>query len=691
MPRQPKKGQLAGRIRLDGEEALERPELTVHVVGDDDVLARVDVSPEGDFVLDEELIDKAHRIVVTAKGGDPADPSAYMIRPTTLRRAVELGELALPDLVWTKFLPRRRCIDATLRRCFPWHFLIEDLVAEVRRLPTPMLPVASKLVRPWFFRCAPICEGTVEVFRRRCCCFPFRPPVIVDEPPFELPIPIPEPDPFLPITFPPVPPGPGPGPDPAPFALQDTVLTEGAIDSAKLARLRLELDRPGIRPELIWPPRLCSCGPPVKVADGFVGEGGAIHVCWWEPLWLHPVNCYDEYAFVVKQSIAGSTVTIYNGVAAGQWFDEGEEIHLTSYHPKAIGCREEEFPVDVDGAFVVLQDIGTTESHQLRTPLPDGPDSVASPSAGSGLLDFGAGPNYACGGDLQLRYHFSEIVGHSMKALGARYYRVQWAPADSAGDPDGDWETLPVPAWQTWRVDGSDIVPGSHSLGPVPAGTHSDLFHIPFETGGLLVPTEEWQDGQFHAVVPTASKPEGRYLVRIEVFDGAGNRLEPATSAFTYRRWNTPTTTLPVTHGALTHMIRTDNRPVVADIVDILGPGAGAGDCKFFTGGLGDAVTIQYRAYHPEGGSPSFMLAYSLSIHRGVSGSLATPVLNSTVEIGEGGPPAGHAVTIGDLLDGEDRCSFAVQLYVSARIHNGSGRLSYLDRSDIAAFAVLTS
>jgi hypothetical protein len=321
--------------------------------------------------------------------------------------------------------------------------------------------------------------------------------------------------------------------------------------------------------------------------------------------------------------------------------------------------------------------------------LPDGPDSVAAPAAGSGLLDVDGGADYACGGDLQLRYHFSEIVGASMKALGARFFRVQWAPADAAGDPAGAWETLPVPAWQTWQVIGSDIVPGNHSLGPVPVGSHVDLFHIPFETGGLLSATEEWQDGQFHAVVPTASKPEGRYLVRIEVFDQAGTRLEPATSPFTYRRWNAPTTTLPVTHGALTHLIRTDNRAVTGEIVDITGPGAGAGDCKFFEGGLGDVVTIQYRAFHPEPGTPSFMLSYSLAVLRGVSGTPATPTLSSIVEAGEGGPPAGHGVTIGDLLDGEDRCSFAVKLDVAARIHNGSGRLSHLDRSDIAAFAVL--
>jgi hypothetical protein len=692
MPKQPKKGQLAGRVRLDGDEDLARPELAIHVVGDDDILSSADIDKDGSFVLDEQVLAKARRVVVTAKGGDPFDrETAHMIRPAAMARVLELGELALPDHVWTRFLPRLRCVDATLRRCFPWRFVFDDLVTQVRRLPVQSLPVAAKVVRPILpFRCAPVCEGSVEVYRRRCCCPPWRPPVIVEEPPFELP---PHIDPREPIPpFPPDPPvPPGPGPDPAPFGDLDRLLTGGAIDTTKLMRLHFGVERElELRPfprDLIFPP-LCSCGPAVKVADGFVGEGGAIHVCWLEPLWLRPRHCHDEYAFVVKQSIAGSTVTIYDGVAAGQWFDEGEEAHLTSYHPRAIGCREDEFPVPVGSPFVVLQDIGSTESHRLRTPLPDSADSVAAPAPGSGLLDVDGGPHYALGGDLQLRYHFSEIAGASMKALGARFYRVQWAPANAAGDPDGTWETLPVPEWKTWKVVGTDIVPSGHSLA---TGAPAGLFHIPYDTGAPLDAGEEWQDGQFHAVVPTAAKAEGRYLVRIEVFDGAGVRMEPATSAFTFRRWDTPTTTVPVAFGALTHLIRTDNRAVVADLVDILGPGAGAGDCKFFEGGLGDVVTIQYRAFHPEPGSPSFMHSYGLTVNRGVSGTLATPALSSTAEVGEGGPPAAHAVTIGDLLDGEDRCSFAVRLHVAARIHNGGGRLSHLDRSDIAAFAVLTS
>ena len=688
---------LTGQIRLDGgEDVAQRPSLVIHAVGEGgEVLASSPIGDDGRFSVDEGAVAKARRIVLTGKDGSPADRErSVTLRPAALVRAAEVGELAIPARDWLKLINIRRCVDATIRRCFPWRFVVDDLVAQARSLP-PTLQLADALTLFPVRGCAPVCEGRVEVFRRTCCCrrividdlIPRRPPFeIPEEFPIPIPFPFPEPDPPVPV------PPPGPGPDPAPFDLQEAVLTGGALDAAKVGQLRLRSLAAGGRMQLAFPGfRLCTCGPAVKVAEGFVGEGGNIHICWWEPLRLVLANCHDEYAFVVRQSIGGSTVTIYDGLAAGQWFDAGDDdIRLTSYHPKAVGCREEEFPVPVPGAFVVLQDIGSTESHRLLTPLPDGPDSVQAPGANSGLLDLADGNDpYALGGDLQLRYHFSEIAGASMQALGARYYRVQWIAADVFGDPaGGDWETLPVPAWKTWQVSGGTITPGSHALGPLTVGAESELFHIPFDTGAPLLANEEWQDGQFHAVVPTTSKVQGRYLVRIEVFDAAGNRLEPGAAPFTYRRWDTPTTTAAVNFGALTHLIRTDNRPVTADIVDVVGPGAGAGDCKFFLGGAGAPVTIQYRAFHPQPGSPSFMLSYRLRISRGISGTPATPDLTSTTEVGEAGPPAGHAVTIGDLLDGEDKCSFAVNLWVAARIHNGSGRLSGLDRHDVSAFAV---
>src|SRR6185369_4628058 len=69
------------------------------------------------------------------------------------------------------------------------------------RIPTPtFIP----------YRCAPLCDGEVDVFKRTCCCRPFiyRDPrifeIIRDLERIVETIPIPKP-------------GPDPGPDPAPF------------------------------------------------------------------------------------------------------------------------------------------------------------------------------------------------------------------------------------------------------------------------------------------------------------------------------------------------------------------------------------------------------------------------------------------------------------------------------------------
>ena len=689
--RRSSKDAASGRFRLDGGDEIEqRPALAVHALdAGGEVLATEKVGDDGSFRLDDAVVAKARRVVLTAADGDPTSKeSAVTFRASTFRELVRVGDIAIGERDWSRLLFTTHCIDATIRRCFPFFHTIQDLVSVAKVQLRSLGPVISLPPR---FRCAPICVGRVTVYRRRCCCPPIiiDPPILVEIPEFEPPIvigpgfPDPPPDPIGPF--------PGPGPDPAPFALQSRVLTGGALDIVKLNaasdRLALKtlageaLERYLLPRPYLW----CHCGPPTQVAEGFVGEDGRIHLCWREPLRFIPRHCHDEYAFVVQQNIGGSTVTIYDGPAAGQWFDDDDDdIRLVSYHPQAVGCREDEFPIDPGSPFVVLQDLGTTESHHLATPLPEDHDSTFDAGPNSGLLEVN-GISYALGGSVALRYHFSE----SMQGVGARYFRVQWAPANVFGDPVGVWETLPVPAWKTWRVDGG-IVPGSHALGPNAAGSHTDLYYIPYETGVPLVneDDEEWQDGQFHAYVPTDSKVEGRYLIRIEVFNDVGVRLEPVAAGFTYQRWDTPTTVLPVTFAAMTHLIRTDNRPVVAQIPDITGPGTSAGNCKFFVGHGNEQVVLHYRAYHPQAGLPSFMLNYDLQITRGISGVLATPALESTTEVGESGSPATHSVLISDLLDGEDKCSFAATLRVRAKIHNGSNQLSYLNASHISAFAV---
>lgn len=690
----PRKGEVGGRLVFDDKAERELPSLAVFALSDDgQTLASAPVDEDGTFAINQDVVAKARRITVGPADADPTDDTHTVVyRPSTFQRLIDDGLVALGPKDWGKFLGIRRCIDATIEKCWLSWPVVSGLIghATIRHLGGPVLhPQIDSLVIPRF-RCAPICDGVVEVYRRTCCCRPpiFEPPVLDPTWP-DWPIPDPWPWPWpdpIPDPFPG--PLPGPGPDPVPFDVTESVLTGGAIDVRKinvprdrvaLATLQgLERHEYLVARPYLW----CTCSAPVKVGQGFVGEDGAIHVCWREPLRFLGTRCHDEFAFVVKQNIGGTTVTIYDGVAAGQWFESDDDIHLTTYHHAAIGCGGGGFPVPPGGPFVVLQDIGATESHQLRTPMPDGPDSVNTPGSNGGELSIGS-TDYALGGTLQLRYHFSE----SMRTIGAAYYRVQVARANANGDPVGGWSTVPAPAWDTWRSTGTTIERGSHALGPNTVGLTPDLHHIPFDTGGVLGANEEWQDGQFHAVLDTTKLAHDRHLVRIEVFDAGGNRLEPLPAGFTYRRWINPTDTDPITYGAMTHLIRTENRPVVGDIVDVVGPGAGAGDCKFFTGFGSQSVSIDVDAYQPSSGPSNYLLSWSLDVRRGINGGSAVTPVGSTTEVGEG---VQHFVSfsIADLLDSEAKCSFTANLAVYARIHNGSSRLTGYDRHDQASFAV---
>src|SRR5262245_24817258 len=120
-------------IRLDGgEDVPERPDLEVHAVDADGQATTIAVGKDGAFSLDEKVLARARRIVVTAKGGDPNDKAAsFVVRPEALRRAAEVGELTIPADAWGRLIILRRCIDATLRRCFPWRFLVDDLLAQI--------------------------------------------------------------------------------------------------------------------------------------------------------------------------------------------------------------------------------------------------------------------------------------------------------------------------------------------------------------------------------------------------------------------------------------------------------------------------------------------------------------------------------------------------------------------------------
>jgi hypothetical protein len=672
------------------------------------------VNNAGQFDIPRDALAKAARIVLAPapRGDEPLDIDNAV--PFHLRDFINQfnanAVFELDKSRWTRLFPIRRCADGSIEHCHLYPWILQEL--ELRAIAgleatTPKARVrleeAARILPNAVFRrpCSPICDGEVEVYRRICCC---RPYVIHDSRIFDLirdltriveTIPI---GPIGPI-------GPGPGPDPAPFLRlsarenplihESGTLNEAAVNAAAdLQALRTlaptdQLAYIESRPYLFCWNR---CGAPRRVGRGFLQPDGTFRVCWTEPLTFLRMYCHEEFAFKVTQVVNGVPVVIYDGVAAHQWFDSPHGIDLQTYSPYAQSCNHGDMP-EVDGAAALLLDIGLTESWRLKTPDADGPLSVATPADfNDGLLYPGPVANRAnnvnLGGTLSLLYGFTE----SLRSV-AKYYRVSVSSANASGNPTGPRRYFEDSlSWKYLVFTPAGLETQSQFLGPQPVGASTGLYLIPYRAD------HEYKSIQFHAAINTASLPEGRYLLTLEVFNAAGQRLHPngtpavdpadVAGGFTFNRWFQeigPTAIVPF--GALTHLLWWDNRPVVGDIVDLRQDGvASDAECQFLSGSSDAEFTMGFRAYHPE---PLFLQGYGMNWRRGLGGGSGSLGGGSTNAGQPPGPPAiSDVVTFEDMLTPEDRkCAFSVNLGVTSKTSNGFGRLG-IDANDQAAFAV---
>ena len=701
---------------VDTPEGEEAPKLALFAVDRaGETVHRAEVSPEGDVRIPIAALEKAVEVVVgpaDAKSAADLGEQALTFHTDYVRDVIAQGaELAIPV---GRLIGIRRCVDGSVERCIPYPFVIDTLVAQsqvssrlatVAQFERSSASVLRPPVRqPFHPVCTRVCQGLVLVYRRVCCCDPW----IVHDPRLDDLI-----DRLKdlarqrpPIKWPPGPdPGPlrqfGPIPDPAPID-QLPFFSGATLDEASLHAeqdyLRLESLSPPevadyVSERAYLRPYWCHCGAAQFVGEGLIQPDGTFRVCWRDPFIRLRPGCHDEYAFVVRQVINGTTVTIYDGLAANRWFESPTGVQLVSYDRRAAVCTDESFPQE-GGAFVVLEHIGAARSWRLKTPAQDTWDSVLPPVYNDGLLDPAPKPSDAegsyldsnWGGTLALHYHFSE----TMRATGARYYRISAVRADAAGNPTGSRTTLSAPlGWLYMEPSGMNILVQAASLGPVTKGSENDLYLIPYTYD------HDWQDDQYHGYLDTSVLANDRYLVMLEVFDGSGNRLKPNGSSgpgnpagFTFRRWSTELGPLDdVPFSALTHMFWWDNRPSVAYIHDLQLDGvASTAECQFLTGTPASTFSAGYRAYHE---NPMFIHDHRLWWHRGLG--VANGTLVSSPD-NAGQPPASFAVSppvsFASMLGTNDRCSFSLNLHVNVKTNNGSGVLTGLNADDQAAFAL---
>lgn len=463
MDRDSNQDRVKGRLNYVAAKKKERPtDVVVYALdADGNVLDEAQVNARGVFRLSAAALEEAAEIKFGPPQEDPATSKALkQLRVEEVARKIEIGEaIDVAEAIWRPWFPITLCVGGSVKKCwlFPGVLTSKLALASPSRslapapgVSVPLALAESPFVHSYLPFCVPVCHGIVEVYRRQCCCSP----LVVYDPRIDLVIERLE-EIEVPIEV-------GPIPDPPPVDVVERVFTGGAEDQLKVNAHRdlvnLKALAPAERVEYIeardylaW--LYCFCSTPVKVADGFLDDG-QFDICWKEPLRLIPLWCYERYAYVVKQSIDGATVTIYDGVAAGDWYTLQQRPTLVSYHPEAIGCTPRPDP-PLTGAWVYLQDVGGAGAYRLHAPDQTSPNSVGPLSYNSGLLDPAANPLAAkgklldrnLGGTLWLRYHFSESLAGS--GVDARYYRISVAKANNAGGPAGPWKTVAPNEWRS--------------------------------------------------------------------------------------------------------------------------------------------------------------------------------------------------------------------------------------------------
>lgn len=732
-----------------------RPQVVVQALDEKNkVLHSTDVDADGAFTLPADILKKSHRIVI---GAPPPEKGAIAegglrYRSAEFTASIRDGTLAVAEAAWKKFFCYWVCVSGRVEVCRrrPWWF---DSIFVAAASPLKELALATKAVTRasasislsrsssvtkasptfndlilWPYRCYTVCLGTVEVYRRTCCCYP----IVIDDWRIDglirdLEIIVAKLPKFPPPRegFPPPPPPPPIDPYKTPI-FKGGALNEMALNAARdlMALRTLPRDQAvsyvSQRQYLVkW---LCTCGRPVKVGSGTINPDGTFNICWRDCRRIFSPQCHDEYAYVVKQTIGGVTTTIYDGVAAGIWFSESDDAVLSSYNAGAFSCGETGAPVG--DAIVYLDLIGDTESYELITPNATGWDRVAMPASNSGLLFPGTGPNSShernLGRSLELTFFFSLAMRDP--AVGAMYYRVSVSRADSSGNPTGSrYYFGDGLAWN--RVVGLNVVP--ESLGPTTVGGEANLYRIPWAD-------EPWTGSiRYHALINTLksefnvpdaldlTSPSERHLITLEVFNAAGERLRPlgtpptgqpgveVAKAFKYHRWfqasGSPGDDLtPVPFGALTHLFLWDNRRPVADITRLVKDSVPSSEeCQFIEGGNNATFAIEYRSYLPDSRclydqSISWVRGLNGSSLNGGAGSLGTPTPPANV----GQPPAAPSFsgtnTFEQMLTRLDppnppvvleKCSFAVTLVTWSKTTDGED-MDYPYEWETAAFAL---
>lgn len=422
--------------------------------------------------------------------------------------------------------------------------------------------------------------------------------------------------------------------------------------------------------------------------------------------------------FIARQKIwPGFWVTIYEPtpVACHTWWDYvcGTEVRLVTKHPLAHACPPCP-PIVAPNNWVLFMAVGNTSVWRIH----GANDTTKVGAPGHDPAQFGLLDNAApWGGMLRPRIEFDNSLRSD---LGVRFYRVSYKRASEA---ESEWRpsTDAINRHYTHEV-GTDLVIEQYPLGPQTVGASSYLCEIP----PGLPPTGQWStpnvvlDTQ-SAVIPSVAVAPGTgfdaggnpvgadqgglWQIKVELFDAAGNLVDPEGLGI---KWRVPESsdltgtiqtrdaaTLGLVDAAQNRMVltlRVDNNATFARIdAPSVGGSTAADECGVMNyASRALAVAVPFL-----GLQRNRFAAYSFYVQRGAvsppeysaNGTAAANAAGMPAAIPPS-PPGDPQPTVDSLLDLCTLAGFTENLYVAHLATDGWSRQSQYDTSAARAFVL---
>lgn len=679
---------IQGRVELKGLEAAgEDMQIKAYAFRPGgDFLAAGEVNNEGSFNLPLKLRQPEDvEIFVGPEVDDPqairrssafaehfsaqqwvADGNQFRLRP----------EFIIPPHIWWPWRPVRICISGHVRK-------VETDGMHTEYCPVPFVKVE-----------------VFDVDRERCL-WPFitgKITDLLDRPVIRIP--------DL-IKNPPI-----PRPEPPPFH-SDMAITP--IPIPEMGRLGL-LDEVALNPQPLPPAEISAriTAADLQGASGLVGEAASLNPRLAERLsqltftsriapWIIFPGCFYSRALVcetttdcegyfrccfrwlpfhfrrgrlrfdmrpdiilrVTQVIDGTPTIIYMDPYTGtRWNSGNAHIDLFLDNEEVV-CGSPSCDPQPEGSAVFFTRVGNDEVYRINQT--------------NGLYTEGALSNVAYGTNLDIYAQFGDNL---TTGAPARYYRLSYAKKTNPAVTPADSDFIPVPigVLEDTRVTKMGLVSDTYKLGPKPVGTQTGLYEVRNFTDYY------WYNPDWIGTWATALAEEdtGLYVLRLEVFDENGNKLNTASGLVDYRDGTVaPPAVLPPMTDHCDLVITLDNQ---APVIDLQVPTTN--DCGVIPYSPGMVLNFGVSAVQPNNRLHTVGLEYTKGVlptinHLYPHAPAAYPHTSNT------GLPGSIVTTVSgaDLLTGlTSTCAFALKLHATAHIRNGRHFVYY--REQIKAIAI---